>query len=284
MAFFSSKDLKKWEVQSELKCFFECPELFELPVDGNNDQTKWVLYGGSGDYYVGEFDGKEYKPDGEAIPFNHGDCFYASQTFSDVPPEDGRRIQIAWGRTGHKDMPFNQMMDFPVELTLRDTADGPRMFAWPVKEIEVLHKKTHRWKDLNAEEATRVLKEVQGDLFDMTLVLEPSDAGIFDIVVRGLKIQYDSSKQLLRCKDKTASLKAEEGRIALRLLVDRLSVEIFGNNGLLYMPMSNVCDEEKAGIEVYEKNEQVKIIELTVNELNSAWERGKQGAYATAAK
>ena len=280
VAFFTSPDLKTWTLTQEMEALFECPELFELPVDGDKDRMKWVLYGASGEYYIGEFDGKEYTPDGDAIPFNYGDCFYASQTFSDVPPEDGRRIQIAWGRTGHASMPFNQMMNFPVELTLHSTPDGPRMFALPVKEIELLRKKTHTWKNLNAEEATRSLKEVQGDLFDMTLVLESSDTVRFGIVVCGLKIQYDSSKQLLRCKDKAAPLKPEEGRITLRLLVDRLSVEIFGNNGLLYMPMSNVCDDEDAGIEVYEKNEQVKIIELTVHELNSAWEESKQGAYA----
>ena len=271
VAFFTSKNLTEWTLASEMDALFECPELFELPVDGNKDLRKWILYGASGDYYIGEFDGKAYKPDGEAVPFNYGDCFYASQTFNDIPVEDGRRIQIAWGRTGHKDMPFNQMMNFPVELTLRNTMEGLRMFAWPTVEIQSLYKQTHTWNNLTVEETTDVLETVQGDLFDVTLVLEPSDTGRFGIVVRGLQIQYDSNKQLLRCKDKTVSLKPEEGRIALRLLVDRLSVEIFGNNGLVYMPMSNVCEDEDASIEIRSKAGDAEIIELTVHELASAW-------------
>ena len=33
-------------------------------------------------------------------------------------------------------MPFNQQLSFPCELTLRSTPRGPRLFKWPVKEIE----------------------------------------------------------------------------------------------------------------------------------------------------
>ena len=53
---------------------------------------------------------------------------------SNIP--DGRRIQTGWGRIEHKGMPFNQMMLFPCDLTLRTTAEGVRLFCEPVKEIE----------------------------------------------------------------------------------------------------------------------------------------------------
>jgi len=281
MAFFTSKDLKQWEMQSELKCFHECPELFELPVEGDEDKMKWVLYGAAGDYFVGEFDGKTFTPDGEAIKYNYGDCFYASQTFSDIPPEDGRRIQVAWGRSGHKEMPFNQMMDFPVELTLRSTPEGPRMFAWPVKEIESLYTETHTWKDITVEDANNALKEIKGDLLDITVVFETKEnKGKFGISAKDLTLYYDVRKEQLRCKDKETTLKSEEGKVALRLLIDRSSVEIFGNNGLLYMPMSHICDNNDAGIEILSKAGNIKIAELTIHELASAWEQGKQGAYA----
>ena len=101
---------------------------------------RWVIYAADGAYAIGSFDGKTFTPEHEGKHrFNWGDCFYASQTYSNVPPEDGRRIQIAWGQIGHPDMPFNQQMNFPVELTVRTTEDGPRLFAEPVKEIELLH-------------------------------------------------------------------------------------------------------------------------------------------------
>lgn len=280
-AFFTSKNLKEWTLSQEMDALFECPEFFELPVNGSIDDKKWVLYGASGDYYVGQFDGKEYKPDGVAVQFNYGDSFYASQTFNDIPPEDGRRIQIAWGRSGHKDMPFNQMMNFPVELTLRNTPDGLRMYAWPVREIESLYNETHTWKNTTVEETNNIFKNIKGDLFDITVVFETKgNAGKFGITVRDLTLRYDVRKQQLRCKDKEAALKPEAGKVALRLLVDRSSVEIFGNNGLLYMPMSHICENDDAAIEILPRFGDVNIVELTVHELASAWEQGKQGAYA----
>jgi fructan beta-fructosidase len=34
-----------------------------MAVDGNEDNKKWVLYGGPGAYFVGDFDGKQYTPE-----------------------------------------------------------------------------------------------------------------------------------------------------------------------------------------------------------------------------
>ncbi|MGI9571555.1 MAG: glycoside hydrolase family 32 protein, partial [Desulfobulbia bacterium] len=62
-SFFTSDNLKNWEYQSHINTFWECPELFELPVDGDPNNKKWVIYGVSGDYLIGHFDGKEFKPE-----------------------------------------------------------------------------------------------------------------------------------------------------------------------------------------------------------------------------
>ena len=165
MGFFSSSDLKSWTKHSELKCFHECPELFELPVDGDKGNTRWILYGGSGDYLIGDFDGKEFKPEGKAIRFQHGNCFYASQTFNNMPKDDGRRIQMAWGRIATPGMPFNQCILFPVELTLQTTDEGIRMFAEPVREIENIHGSKHTWEKLTVRPGERQLSRLSGELF-----------------------------------------------------------------------------------------------------------------------
>ena len=63
-----------------------------------------------------------------------------------MPAEDGRRIQISWLRGGHfPAMPFNGQMSFPVELTLRTTPQGVRLCRQPVRELEMLHRRTLRW-------------------------------------------------------------------------------------------------------------------------------------------
>ena len=105
IAFYTSSDLKEWKRESRIEGYYECPEIFELPVDGDESRTRWVVYAADGAYAIGSFDGRRFVPDHEGkFRFNWGNCFYASQTFSDVPEEDGRRIQIRpqaiWMRLG----------------------------------------------------------------------------------------------------------------------------------------------------------------------------------------
>lgn len=114
--FFTSPDLKHWEYQS---CFgegmgaqdgvWECPDLFELPVEGT-DQTRWVLlcninpdgpFGGSGtQYFIGDFDGRSFRADtvaGGEVPtrwLDYGKDHYATVTWSGAP--DNRRTAIGW--------------------------------------------------------------------------------------------------------------------------------------------------------------------------------------------
>ena len=135
-ALFSSNNLKQWERMSDVTVpgCGECPEFFEIALNGDKRNTKWVFYGGNGFYLVGKFDGKTFTPESGPHPMQQGNCWYASQTYTDMAQEDGRRILIPWGQIGFPGMPFNQMMGLPVELTLRSTRYGPRLFANPAKE------------------------------------------------------------------------------------------------------------------------------------------------------
>ena len=270
MGFFTSRDLKSWELQSKLKCFHECPELFELPVDGDKNNMRWVFYGASGDYFVGDFDGKEFKPDGKAIGFHSGNCFYASQTFNNMPKEDGRRIQIAWGRINTPGMPFNQCMLFPIELTLHTTEEGIRMFAEPINEIETLHRTKHSVGTvlLDGEEP---LDDHRAGLFHITAQCSPADATEFGLTVRGVPITYNVAKIMLSCKGENAKLKLKDGKIELELLVDRNSIEVFANDGRVYMPIGVILPEDNKSIKLFTKGGKTKVQALEVYELNSAW-------------
>src|SRR6185312_3341113 len=145
----SSRDLKTWEKLSEFKIpgEAECPEFFEIAVDGDAKNTRWIAYGARGRYLIGTFDGKTFTRESGPHVIHSGNCFYASQTFNNIPASDGRRILIPWGGTAddsgpiplYKGMPFNQMMGIPVELTLRTTADaGLQLFVVPVRELDTL--------------------------------------------------------------------------------------------------------------------------------------------------
>ncbi len=274
VAFYTSPDLKQWTFQSRIEGYFECPELFELPVDGKEKHSKWILYAADGAYAIGAFDGKTFTPDGPKQRYNYGDCFYASQTFSAMPDGDKRRVQIAWGQTGQADMPFNQMMNFPVELTLRKTGDGPHLFANPVQEIEKLHREGHTWKRLHLKPGINPLSEVHGELIHIRLRFSPGDAEEVGLNIRGTKVSYDVRANALTCNGKTASLRPEHGDITVELLADRLSLEIFANDGLVYMPMQAHPDPADQNMELYSKNGDAKIKLLEVFDLDSIWTTG----------
>ena len=135
ISFFTSKDLKSWKEESHINGFYECPDIFALPVDGNPDKKLWVVHGGSGTYMVGDFDGRKFTPRYGKYRTTYG-AYYAAQTYNDTP--DGKRVQIGWGQIEHAGMPFNQMMLFPTELTLRTTNEGVRLFSEPIDAIRAL--------------------------------------------------------------------------------------------------------------------------------------------------
>lgn len=276
MAFFTSDDLKTWERHSEIKCYHECPELFKMAVDGDENNKKWILYGGSGDYLIGQFDGKKFTKESESIRFQHGNCFYASQTFNNVPEEDGRQIQIAWGQVAMKGMPFNQQMLFPVSLTLRTTDEGIRMFAEPVEEIEKIHGKKKAWKGEILEPGQNLLAGIEGlapggDLFHIIAEFNVGEQSEFGFVIRGTPVVYNVEKNEISCKGKNAKLKPADGKIRLEILVDRTTIEIFGNDGRVYMPMGGILPEDNKNLEVFTKGGDTVIELLEVYKLRSAW-------------
>ena len=198
-------------------------------------------------------------------------CWYASQTYTDIPADDGRRILIPWGTMATPGMPFNQMMGVPVELTLRTTDEGLRLLAIPVKEHASLRAKSHRVQPQPLNPGENPLAGVKGELLDLTAELVPGDAAELGFNLRGVTVSYDTQKQELACKGNKAALKPVDGKIRLRLMVDRTSIDIFGNDGRLYIPMGVIVPQDNLSLEVCAKGGSAKISSLDVYELKSAW-------------
>jgi fructan beta-fructosidase len=271
IAFHTSPDFKQWQFESRIEGFFECPDMFELPVDGKAAQKLWVLTAASSEYRLGTFDGRTFTPQTPMLPGHRGNAFYAAQTYSDIPDQDGRRIQIGWGQVAAPGMPFNQMMMFPCELTLRSTAAGPRLCFKPVKELERLHGARRSWKTLTLAPGTNALAGLQGDLIDLRAEFSPGRTGEVRFVIRGVPVVYDAAKQELTCRDKRNPLPPIDGKVRLQILVDATSLEIFGNDGLLYMPMAAGFDPNDHSLALTATECSVRFTSLEANELKSIW-------------
>ena len=110
--FYKSKNLKKWDYVSafgkglgQQPCQYECPDFFQLPVNGDEKNKKWVMtmninpgcwFGGSAtEYFVGDFDGKNFTcPDANDVKWlDWGKDHYATVTFSNT---GNRVLAITW--------------------------------------------------------------------------------------------------------------------------------------------------------------------------------------------
>ncbi len=265
IAFYNSANLKDWTLQSKLDGFFECPEIFELPIDGDKANTRWVVLAADAKYVIGHFDGKTFTPEHEGKHQVHWGRYYASQTFDRTP--DGRRIQIGWARIDMKGMPFNQMMSFPCRLTLQTTEDGVRMFAQPVKEIELLHEKKHALANVVAKADKPVAVKTSGRLFDIRAELTVGDAKRFGLKIGERTVVYDAAEATLD----GMPLAPIDGKVRVQILVDRPSIEIWGNDGRAVKTESFRSEGPIESIEVFAEDGSVKVNSLEVNELKSSW-------------
>jgi fructan beta-fructosidase len=275
IAFYTcaSDDLNDWKFQSRLGDFYECPDIFELPVDGNAKKSKWVLYGADGRYVLGAFDGKTFTPEPGRHRLWHGQ-FYAAQTFSDVP--NGRRIQIGWAQIAFPEMPFNQQMTIPCELTLRTTADGVRMFALPVEEIEKLRTaEAAKHTGATVQAGKNLAGGEKGELLDIDAVLENRGAEKFGLIARGTPITYDARKQTVSCGNHTAPLVLDKGVLKLRVLVDRGSIEVFAGDGRVAIVAGAVPSPENTTVDLFAQGGDVAVCRFGVAALASAWGLGK---------
>jgi len=272
---FGSPDLKQWTKLSDLAFpeGHECPDLFELPVDGDAAKSRWVAWEAGGRYLLGRFDGRTFTAESGPHPTRFGANDYAAQTYSDIPAADGRRIQIAWMQGGkYPEMPFNQQMSVPRELSLRTTPAGIRLCFAPIREIERLRGKRHAWKDLALRpDGENPLAQLAGELFDIEAEFEPGAAAKVGLLIRGQKIEYTAADKQLTALGRTAPLPPLAGRVKLRILVDRASVEVFADDGLVQMATCFVPPADDRALAAYAQGGDARLPRLEIWELKSTW-------------
>ena len=275
---FTSDNLRDWHYESHTYNSWECPELFELPVDGDPDNTKWVMHGAARVYMIGDFDGKKFTMESGKYSystgklnsdFKHKGIFYASQTYNDEPK--GRRIHLGWGILPAPDMPFTQMITFPAELSLRTTTEGIRLCANPIEELELLHKGEMTLTDIREDKD--LLPDLDGELGELLHIKAEFELGakhsygVFGLRLNGYEIEYDARHNRLN----DAFLDIENGKICLEILMDRTSVEIYANNGRLYLSDPHNSVDHPRELELYSLWGGVHLSSLQIYELDSIW-------------
>ncbi|WP_250540426.1 levanase [Bacillus subtilis] len=317
---YTSKNLKQWTYASEFGQgqgshggVWECPDLFELPVDGNPNQKKWVMQvsvgngavsGGSGmQYFVGDFDGTHFKnenPSNKVLWTDYGRDFYAAVSWSDIPATDSRRLWLGWMSNWQyandvPTSPWRSATSIPRELKLKAFTEGVRVVQTPVKELETIRGTSKKWKNLTISPASHnVLAGQSGDAYEINaeFKVSPGSAAEFGFKVRTgenqfTKVGYDRRNAKLfvdrsesgndtfnpafNTGKETAPLKPVNGKVKMRIFVDRSSVEVFGNDGKQVITDIILPDRSSKGLELYAAKGGVKVKSLTIHPLKKVW-------------
>ena len=213
MQIFSSPNLKDWifesrfgEGQGAHGGVWECPDLFELPVEGTNDK-KWVLlcnlnpggpFGGSAtQYFVGSFNGKEFVNESPSKTkwMDWGKDHYATVTWSDAP--NNRRIAIAWMSNWQyaNDVPTSQYRSpnsVPRDLSLF-TVDG-ETYLQSAPSPELLALRDASKKRSFKVNGTRTIKEMipgNDGAYEIELTIENQRADVI-----GFRLYNDKGEEV----------------------------------------------------------------------------------------
>jgi fructan beta-fructosidase len=208
---WGSADLRRWEQLSDFgpagstRGVWECPELFEVPVEGEGgDESQWVLKvdvndgapaGGSGGrYFVGRFDGTTFLPEGlgpdtPPLWFDHGADFYAAQAWNDAP--GGWPVWVAWMNNWRyandiPTSPWRGAMTVPRTLSLRRMPGGFRLVQVPAAGLEGLrgHRRSVAGRPIPAGETRLDDEGIEGLALEIVAEFEPGDAESFGLKVR----------------------------------------------------------------------------------------------------
>jgi sucrose-6-phosphate hydrolase SacC (GH32 family) len=171
----------------------------------------------------------------------------------------------------YPDMPFTQQLSFPCTLTLRTTPEGIRLYRQPVEEISRLREQEYRWENLALQPGDNPLANVSGELFEIQAEFEPGDAAQVGFDIRGHRVAYDVKTGKVVVLGRNAALAPEHGRIKLHVLVDRTSVEVFGNDGRLSMSSCFLPATENRSLATFSVGGTATIVALKVYRLKSAW-------------
>lgn len=246
-------------------------------------------FGGSAtQYFTGDFDGKTFIADTDAegaIPtkwMDYGKDHYATVSWSDAP--DNRRVLIGWMSNWQyagevPTMQYRSANTLPREAGLFRAPDGQLyLSSSPVAELAALRDKPSvsvRNKPAGGNDRNFPLPDSNGGACEILLDIDSRKAASVDITIsnndgESVILSYDTKAHTLSFDRRrsgitdfsqdfptvtTAPTFETDGKLSLRIFIDRSSIEVFGNGGKTVMtnlvfptvPYSSVSVSAKGG-------------------------------------
>lgn len=276
MRIYSSANLKDWTYESSFgkeygshAGVWECPDLFELPVEGTSEK-KWVLvcninpggpFGGSAtQYFTGTFDGHKFTCDTKPEVtkwMDNGKDHYAAVSFDNAP--DGRRVMIAWMSNWQyanqvPTVQFRSANAIARDVYLFRDKGVDYVGSRPVAEMTALRGDAVVSKKATLGElSVKKMFKTPSGAYEIDLVMAPQDGTTVKMMLSNQKgeyvtIVYDGNMGTLSFDRRqggdnkfselfpAVTTAPVHGKLtSLRVFVDKSSVEVFGNDGRAVM-------------------------------------------------
>ncbi len=264
--FYSSDNLRDWTYESSFGMAYgnhngvwECPDLIRLPL---GDKEKYVLivninpggpFGGSAtQYFIGSWDGHKFTCDDLSTTtrwMDYGKDHYATVTWSNAP--HGRNVAIAWMSNWQyanavPTMQFRSANSVPRDLSLIKVGKEILLKSTPSPEVEALRGDPIHKTVLSG--SVRLFDEPRA-AYEILLSFNAPRHGRVSFTLSNSKgenvpMYYDIDTRLFgmdRRKSGDTSFSAKfpaetmaptlaSGKVTLRLLVDKCSIEAFGDD------------------------------------------------------
>ncbi|VGO16882.1 Levanase [Pontiella desulfatans] len=234
--FYDSKNLVDWNWLSSSPDWFETPDLFCLPLDGNPENMKWIVQDVSRSYRIGKFDGREFVPETKQKIQTFKGMYLAPQTFNNAP--GGRCIMM--GATPTCDyfehdpsMPVSGGLNIPIEATLRSFRGAPRLYLNPVREIDGLVTAQHSFRNIQSDSLNAGLSEIKPGLYDIEFEWDAKSSRDFNLAVWGQDIfSFRAKNSTYEIADLGyKAIEPVNGMNRVRLICDRGMVSYYTNDG-----------------------------------------------------
>ncbi|MGX1267400.1 GH32 C-terminal domain-containing protein [Streptomyces phaeoluteigriseus] len=228
---------------------------------------------------------------------DHGKDYYAAVSWENAP--GGKRYMIGWMNNWDyggavPTSPWRGAQSIPREMSLRTVDGRVRLVSRPVKSLSSLwqpHAVSAAGITVTNTSKALLGSAARGKALDIEATFSLKDADRFGLKVRTgaggeeTVIGYDTTTQELyvdRTRSgavdfhstfpgvQTAPLKAKNGKVKLRILVDWSSVEVFGGSGEAVITDQIFPDPASQGVQVFAENGSVRLDEAVVRHLASA--------------
>jgi levanase/fructan beta-fructosidase len=164
-------------------------------------------------------------------------------------------------------MPFNQEVSFPCELTLHGTPKGLRIFREPIPEIALLHQGGDAWTNLTVHANEQLPLEPSGQSFQIQAELGVPAGTTLTFNVLGVPVVLTT--RTIASGGNPVLVAGEVSTV--EILVDRGSIEAFVNHGEISSTRYVLPSEN--GISVKAEGGDITLSSLHIYPLKSAWSK-----------